>query len=400
MNRWLRIIRPLLPPNWLVTMLVVSAIPFAVVMIWSLQEPFIAGVQVDQFLRVRDIWAIIVVGIYGMWRAGSGHPLVDEQYRNWLIHSPWLPDKNRLPFGSLIPGPRDVVVLCIFAAITAWGGYAIYSTLVAFLVAWTFVAAMVIWDGGARIHAWIILLVVSSLPLLLDLGHLAWLPLLGLLPVIYDGNMRCLRTLRKHQRIAGPLKERLKGSSHSLGWPFAWLYPMPPAVELKTSDRLFLGMTCGLGTASIVRLLEIGNGRLMPAMIGLAFVIAITCVVSRLFSYLRGTAPPISWLGRVRTRRLIIPGYDRVFVIPLLSVLVSLCLYAIGEGQQLEPAPISGAIVASAILLNLMGRPRLLDWQLTGHFRHKFIQDPQKTFVNLGSGQPTDGKIGQPHSGS
>ncbi len=237
MTRWWRIIRPLMPPNWLSTVIFVSAMPFLVVLIMMWQEPLLPPGRIGDLLKVRDIWAIILAGFYGMWRAGSGHPLVDEQYRNWLAISPWLPDQHRLPFGSLFLGPRDVVVLLILTAITAWGGLTIYASLVAFLVTYSIIAAIVIWDGGARIHGWVILLVVTSLPLLLNLGHLAWLPLLGLLPVIYDGNLRCLRGLREHQWIAGPLKERLKSSPNPLGWPFGSLYPMPPVIQLRRSAR-------------------------------------------------------------------------------------------------------------------------------------------------------------------
>ncbi len=142
-------------------------------------------------------------------------------------------------------------------------------------------------------------------------------------------------------------------------------------------------------------MLEIAQGRAAAAMPGLAFMMGLMFVLSRLFAYLRGTAPPISLLGRLRTGRFIVPGYDLVFVIPVISILVSLGLFALAESRGLEPVPISGAIVAAAALLNLAGYPQWISWQLTGHFRHKFTQDATKSFVNLGSGQPTDGKPGE-----
>jgi hypothetical protein len=66
---------------------------------------------------------------------------------------------------------------------------------------------------------------------------------------------------------------------------------------------------------------------------GMLFIhglIALVSVLVRLFVYVSECRPPISLLGRVATRRLIIPRYDRVFVAPILTIFTAFILpYAI-----------------------------------------------------------------------
>jgi hypothetical protein len=84
--------------------------------------------------------------------------------------------------------------------------------------------------------------------------------------------------------------------------------------------------------------------------------------------------PPLSLLGRVARRRPIIPGYDKVFVAPLLALLVAVPLGCVA----LAAAPILGGygsetLLSAAVTLTwwiLVGMgPGLEAWRLTGNCR-------------------------------
>jgi hypothetical protein len=92
-------------------------------------------------------------------------------------------------------------------------------------------------------------------------------------------------------------------------------------------------------------------------------------VVVRLFRYLDGYMPPTSLLGRLGTGRLIIPGYDRVFVAPAVAAIaafgIPLAFEAAGWNERL------GLSVATTATLfaNLGMGPTLAEWRLTGRRR-------------------------------
>jgi hypothetical protein len=90
--------------------------------------------------------------------------------------------------------------------------------------------------------------------------------------------------------------------------------------------------------------------------------------VFRLIRYINRYWPPINLRGRVTTGQIIIPGYDQVFIAPLLMIAIAYFLPRFCLPYM--PVSVVGAItVAGVIGVGLNLGPTFRRWQLTGHHR-------------------------------
>jgi hypothetical protein len=97
-------------------------------------------------------------------------------------------------------------------------------------------------------------------------------------------------------------------------------------------------------------------------------VLAVGCVI-RLCDYCIGYWPPISLMGRLVHGRWIIPGYDQVFVAPLLSLLVAVAAWFVPMWTGLPRLMVTPvAVTLTWWILFGMG-PTLRTWRLTGNHR-------------------------------
>jgi hypothetical protein len=100
--------------------------------------------------------------------------------------------------------------------------------------------------------------------------------------------------------------------------------------------------------------------------IGFACQIA---VIARVGTYCWGYAAPIGLWGRIFTLRWIIPGYDYVFIAPLLAL--ATCAVGISI-QPLLGAPVQIAApltLTLVFIIILTSAPTLSYWRLTGNHR-------------------------------
>ena len=109
----------------------------------------------------------------------------------------------------------------------------------------------------------------------------------------------------------------------------------------------------------------------------LAGVLAVGCLLAggRLLAYTIGYMPPISFWGRVRTFRWIIPRYDVIFVAPLLILALVATLFW-EPVWDIRPGRILAAITAGYVFIALGFPPTLEEWRLTGS--HRIIPTVQK----------------------
>jgi hypothetical protein len=103
----------------------------------------------------------------------------------------------------------------------------------------------------------------------------------------------------------------------------------------------------------------------------------------RLLLYCIGYSPPISLRGRIRTFRWIIPGYDQVFVAPLLTLLVGGVLPLVLSRQGLDEILVMPLCATLALLATLTVPPSLFQWRLTGHHRMTPVMQ-QGQFLKVG----------------
>lgn len=171
------------------------------------------------------------------------------------------------------------------------------------------------------------------------------------------------------------------------GWPFD---RMMREIRFDGISRIDAAISCTLLSwwlfvlSSFVRLSEIRE----RAAVALFFIVWMMVPITRVAVYLQGYQSPISFWGRIWTGRWIIPGYDRVFVPPILILaggpLSVYCLQA--GGVPLDIAAIIG--IGIVMLLSLTLPPRLRRWRLTG--KHRIVpstvssQSKANPFVQVG----------------
>jgi hypothetical protein len=103
---------------------------------------------------------------------------------------------------------------------------------------------------------------------------------------------------------------------------------------------------------------------------------SIALLMARLLLYqVQVYAPPISLWGRLRTGRWIIPGYDQVFVTPLLVGTILIMLPWTLMQQGIGPDIYVPLTIGIATIVALAGPPSLMGWRLTG--MHRIRSAPQ-----------------------
>lgn len=92
-------------------------------------------------------------------------------------------------------------------------------------------------------------------------------------------------------------------------------------------------------------------------------------VVGRIATYMQGYAAPVGLMGRIRSFRWIIPGYDQIFVAPICMVLIGVLAI-----DRFRPPGISEELIlpialAMALIVSKTVGPDLERWRLTGNHR-------------------------------
>src|SRR5262249_12037823 len=104
--------------------------------------------------------------------------------------------------------------------------------------------------------------------------------------------------------------------------------------------------------------------------------------ISRLSLYLSGYLPPISIWGRLTTGRWIIPGYDKVFVAPLLAVGLAAWMSTEILNRNLDPRVYVPMVTFVFLAIFLGMGPSLKAWRLTGN--HRIVEGKQVGAVRVG----------------
>lgn len=328
--------------------------------------------EVQGFLTVVPL-LITAVG-FGIRRARAFHPALDLDYGTWLQTVPF-DGRVELPQGPVHLTPADVALLLLLEGAaygfgTPWPGvtttfYAIgYGGTMAYLLGRSeaFGAAVaVVFSLGlafANLHRPL----VSMLASLAAYGAIAW------------SLTRSLTWLSNGFEGFAPVPKEA-------GWPTQALFPESAEEGTRTALAV-VGILIGWGTyaflAAFFRVtlhIEKGDPLWRPGedwpygAVWVSVVVTTIVAVSRLLVYLPGTRPPISLLGRIATRRWIVPGYDRVFLTPLIGLAVGCLLpstLAVAGVPVMVAVPLSVSL-AGAILL--AGGPTLEAWRLTGEYR-------------------------------
>jgi len=159
----------------------------------------------------------------------------------------------------------------------------------------------------------------------------------------------------------------------NLGWPFFWLSPNIECNSISVSTSFFVSALVGWWTYCAIAGLQ------MPFSSGAILFLALPAALVRLVVYCSGLGPSFNLWGRFASGRIIVPGFDRVFVTPL-------CVVALATAGGIvirysgSWSPVASAVaVASTCFLLLSGGPTIRNWILTGQHRYR---SPSKLGAN------------------
>lgn len=303
------------------------------------------------------------------------HPFYIPAYRRWLESTPWTRAKP-LPLGPIHFDWVDLLNL-IGIGLFVWLDPAFNPFQLVSLYILGFLATLafaLLWTG-AQGHAYA---AAFGMGLAVRLWHtpsqLALTTVLVYLLAAAGLRQSLGKFPWKLDRFDAWLAQSRRSSSEpsstgsiAAGWPFARL--SPHASEewgLPRHHGVLLSLLAGWWLYAISAVLP---EEFRPAMWLIYTLLLQVVFFARIVIYTTGYASPINIWGRLFTGRWIVPGYDKVFIVPLLVILASTFVpYELWTNGLPAPA-VLGISLALTLLLALNGGPSLRRWRLTGHHR-------------------------------
>ncbi len=368
MNRWLRVV---MPPSWavfiaLTVYLGMDAIVLAIE--WNLGVPFYSLVDEWVFIGVMASFAFL----YAVFRVAAFHPAFRPSYCDWLSATPWTSAKT-LPLGPVHLVLQDVLLLSVAVGL-CWprAGIEALAVLQVFLGCYLALLGLAHVGTGEKLWAYLVafglgFMVFFALSALFYVvaGAVYVVALLGLRASLARFPWYEVPRLQyMHWFMININKTR---RSETLGWPFSRLGPgLAKELQMTHGDAFLTALLAGWMVFAV-------NSHLnTDAMIFNAanmFFFMQLAVVVRLLVYCSGYAPPLSLRGRLAHGRPIIPGYDKVFIAPLLTVAVFLIAVSLSEWTSVPELVALPIGLTAAWWINFGMGPGLDSWRLTGNHR-------------------------------
>ena len=339
----------------------------------------------NQLLGFRG-WTVVALLGWGAWRASAINPAYAYPYRRWLETTPWSPDRP-LPLGPVHLLWRDGLLLAA-AALICWHSSLSWYAPLGFLLSYSFFQTQVNFRTGQDWHALAGIALAALLPLAFSYPESPWISLLLATSIAVISSLGWRRSLTSFPwehlprwkdfsviRSAPPIERPT-----CKWWPLvhpAASFEIGPAVTWR--EALMTACLWGWLAGVIVFTIEdVGRRTPVPAegvklyVQNVAWLVSIAIGASasilRMLRYLSWCLPPISLLGRIATRRWIIPGYDRVFVAPAVAMLLAVALPRLLIAVNVSAAAAAFLATAAAVFAAIGIGPTLINWGLTGNY--------------------------------
>jgi len=364
MTRWLRVV---IPTWWAVFAgafyLGLEAIFLGIE--WRLGVPFYTCVDDKIFIAVMAS----CVAAYAAYRVWAFHPALRPRYCGWLSRTPWAGQKP-LPLGPVHLVLQDMLLLSAAVGL-CWQrvGIEALAVLKAFLTCYLTILSFTLVCTGQKAWAYSFAfglgfmgLFALSPKVYVVAGAAYVAALLGLRASLTHVPWHDVPQLQRLQWFMTNLRSRCY---EMLGWPFSRLGPgLSKEFQFKLGDLFLTGPLAGRAVF-VTAYHRFADDARLPLLLMWA-------ALWRIFRYCHGYAPPLSLLGRLAHGRLIIPGYDRVFMAPLLTVLVFVAAITMphwNDVPELIAVPV-GVMASWWILFGM--RPSLDAWRFTGN--HQIVK--------------------------
>jgi hypothetical protein len=336
------------------------------------RAPRLAGGPWEQLKEFQAGTVLFACAAYGLLRILPYHPVTRPGYKQWLELTPWTV-RQPLPLGPVHGVFRDLLAVLVLTACGVRVGmhWAVPAAVAG--MTYLLVLACMLGLGGAIRHATVLAFAPPLFEMLSDKPAWLLLAVAAFYCVGYAG-LRCSLSAfpwRDPNEVHPSLKPP---GADSLGWPLKWVSPIAPSQPLSTFQGFLIALLVAwwllgamvLGGAPVGRDPHAGRFEILRLM-GIGATIGAFVAVTRAGIYIVGMMPPISTFGRIRTGRLVIPEYDRVFASPVLvwvlaAVTPGLVYYFLPVGSGAVLAISAFVVLAAAINLG----PTMASWHLTG----------------------------------
>ena len=372
-SRWMHVV---LPPRWVVVLwivfylLLVSLPP-----LFALKYGLIETDWNDhEYQRVIKIILGLFAVIYAVYRVLFFHPSFNASYLEWLTRTPWSYGRP-LPNGPLALVPQDAIIVSImslthyYASPETW-----LLTPAVFLIAHSLAISFSLLFTRQFTQVFLTALLLSGFLHAYQKPILIGALIMTLSLVAHWGISWTLRSFHHWTLEKAASNPFLQLSSQKaqeinrgrlLGWPYDRTGPLRPSTNLSLSWSAAIALLCGWWVFSLLCVLPLEvkevHGQLLLFLWVLSWFSVARCM--------SGYASPITFWGRLRTGQWIIPGYDRIFLSP---ILVSTILFLSGQFEALVPGFFAiniGLTTTVSTFACFLLAPDLNQWRLTGNHR-------------------------------
>jgi hypothetical protein len=350
-------------PLWYVAVFIVVYLPLYGVDYWIAS---LGGEMPIEFLRTRVLILCFFAGLLGFMRIKRCHPAFNSGYYNWLALTPWEFGKD-LPHGSVFLTFSDGVVVAVLTLLAYFNdGYLTLTPVAACLGAYVLMTMYHLLVSKQLVYVTVFLFALPFAVYPHSNINISALAIVGFYGLAYMGQRRWLKQFPwnsvfwKYDQRKALLDNAL--ACNIINWPYKMLRGdgFDKGMSLKTAFVVSSLLTWWLHVAGWAEK-EVFAVCYFVVLLGAAFI--------RLFSYLSFGLPPISIAGRIVTGRLIIPGYDKIFIAPICVALVGFfmpeILMDLGISKMLS-YKISFFIF---MMLAFTLPPTLKNWCFTGFHR-------------------------------
>ncbi|MBN2513437.1 MAG: hypothetical protein JXB18_10905 [Sedimentisphaerales bacterium] len=338
----------------------------------ALLSPICFLLQDWEMIRNMNAAFLVMFAVaYGLTRCLLFHPAVNSKYRQFLALTPYS-SRHQLPKGPILLYWPDAVILGLMTA-AAWicppehCFVPLISFLLAHLAGHCF--CMILTKQKKLLAVLLTILPLSVYPH--ENGMISFFVLCIAYGIVWYGTQAYLKqfpwnTSFWNDHCIAHLKEKAF-TQKIIQWPWYQLN-FDKTASLSWKTKLVI---CGLvfwWLHVIVYMFKDCH------FIDMVAILAVPIILFRLIPYAKGFMPPISLLGRISTGRLIIPGYDKIFVATIILVLTVLFVPEVLRSTGL-PQTIGIELTFSLCLfLAMVLPPSYQSWRLTGH--HRMIKTP------------------------
>jgi hypothetical protein len=395
---FLRWMRRVLPRDTVVATAVMLDMVLEAAYLWSWWR--FGQPDEDIFAYFRLAIQVVSAGSYGVYRIATFHPANDQDYRQWLMTTPWT-SRQPLPMGPVHIVPQDVIVLLGSMALARVYDVRLLAIPVAFLAGYNLALAILTWATGQKLFAYLIAVGFGGV-ILRILNPPEALACAGATTIV--GAFALRQSLRQFPweipwyLNGADWKQKIEDfKEHRTGWPFDVLAPQPLRTWIELSD--------GLGASAIIAWWFAAVFVQLPRPVMLVLiqfaVFAYIASIARYANvYTKNHKPPISFWGRIATRRPWQVGYDEILIAPVIATTIFVGTIAFGVATLADGVPWQGRWpewmgyvgvplgVGAFALTMLLGGPPIETWRLRG--RHRIVFD--QTGKPTGLGQATKDK--------